>query len=334
MPKRSASVLALHRVQTLRTHVIFSIMQCCIYTASGELELARDGELSVAILKQPTSVVSLPGSNELVVVDSGHDRLVAVSPSGQFLRVIGGLSNPVGAAWHSQRRGVQLLVGEQGSSRLSRLSYPTGEVLGSLGRRPELRSPIAVLRAAGRILVSDVCYEKLGDECIGRVLIYDKNLDHLLTIDSGALPNGSRLHPHGLAVLPSSTSAGRRAGRLYIADADSSCLWLFTLEGRLLRRVGTRGTGPMQFIHPRGLMVLPVGSPPADPYLVVAERERVQVLRVGPSSEGEPERSLQRIEYPGSGLLGLCASLDGSRVYVADVSRDRVVVLRRVDAST
>ena len=66
--------------------------------------------------------------------------------------------------------------------------------------------------------------------------------------------------------------------------------------------------------------------------LLVAERERVQILSL-PTDDlvSEGVSSKQRLAFEqGSNLLGLCTSAD--RILIADVSKNRVAVLRMTDA--
>ena len=120
---------------------------------------------------------------------------------------------------------------------------------------------------------------------------------------------------------------------------------MFTFRGLLLRTIGSRGTGPLQFIHPRGLLLVPeeviraaasdaqVTPQPSDGhYLVVAERSRVQMIFL-PAEPQEAMRSVQRIDFEeGSNLLGLCSI--GARLLIADVSKDRVAALRLSSTAT
>ena len=228
----------------------------------------------------------------------------------------------------------ELIVGEQGRNRLTRLDPWGGSLLGHIADG-WVRSPLALLAYHSRLFVSDVCYEKLHSECIGRVVVYNaRTLIAIRAIDSSALPSGQRLHPHGLAAL----QARNGTRQLFVADADSGVIHAFSFRGVLLRTIGSVGTGPLQFIHPRGLLMLPADAPvtrespspgPRGHYLIVAERQRVQALHVAADGvlSAEGVRSTQRLAFEqDSNLLGMCAS--AGRILIADVSRNRVAVLR------
>ena len=91
----------------------------------------------------------------------------------------------------------------------------------------------------------------------------------------------------------------------------------------------------MQFVHPRGLLLVAAADQAADArrgghLLVVAERKRVQMLHIPGAGGGDDAsiRSVQIIDFEeGSNLLGLCAV--GERIFIADVGKSRLAVLRR-----
>ena len=317
----------------------------------------EDADFSVAGgVSRPSYLLLLPNS-ELVIADESaeaHGLIVTNAiRGGAITRRLAGpaqLASPTGLALRATEDDtLEVIAGEQGRGRLARISAG-GAVIG----REEsalARSPLDVIVAAGRLFVSDVCFEKIGTretaECIGRIVIYNaRTLKHVHTIDSSSLPGaGARFHPHGLAALP---GPGNKSGRLYVADADSGCLWVFSFRGELLERIGTMGTGPLQFVHPRGLLMWPTAVedaplaragggelPPSQVrgrYLVVAERARVQVLLLPSKGGGEAVRSVQILDFePGSNLLGLCA-LNSERILIADVGKDRIAALRVVRA--
>ena len=305
--------------------------------ATTPVHLQREPDLIVPT--PPTYMLSLPRTSEIVISDASASAqgLLVITPTGSAARRLGdpnALAGPTGLAMRDNHTG-EILVGEQGRGRLARLSNVSGAVLGHLDDGL-VRAPLDIISSAGRLFVSDVCYRKVGSgeqaECIGRVVIYNaRTLQHVRTIDSAVLPAGERFHPHGLATIPG--AAGN--GRLFVADADSGCLWLFSFRGKLLQRIGTKGTDAMQFVHPRGLLLVAAADQAADArrgghFLVVAERKRVQMLHIPGAGGGDDAsiRSVQIIDFEeGSNLLGLCAV--GERIFIADVGKSRLAVLRR-----
>ena len=97
--------------------------------------------------------------------------------------------------------------------------------------------------------------------------------------------------PQGLAALD---HAEQR--ELYVADMHNDRIAIFSPQGACLGEIGFRGTGPGQFIYPRGVAIV------RHELLVVAERQRVQVL----SLIGEP-RQVLRVPMA-SRLSGICVT--------------------------
>ena len=297
-------------------NLMLSILVWC----TAAFDLQREEDLPVAGLQRPT-YIALLSSGELVVSNSGNNRLLVIKPTGGTIRELGGsvLSGNTGVAvLRTPVRGAaavdDLLIAEQGKGRISRLRLEDGEVVGRVDDN-HVRSPLDVLVTSRHVFVSDVCYTKAPTgECIGRVVLFSKSrffnrrLEHVRTIDSSALPAGQNLHPHGLVAIP------RSGGRLFVADSDSHKIWIFSFRGELLDSIGSRGTGPLQFIHPRGLLLLPAeqagdggdegggGGGGAGYYLVVAEHRRVQVLAVAQSSHDDVEAQ-QRLQQLQQGVV-------------------------------
>ena len=174
---------------------MLSILLWCV----AAFELTREGDLPIAGLSRPTFIAQL-SSGELVVSNSGNNRLLVIKATGGTIRELGsGLSGNTGVAvLRTPVRGAatvdNLLIAEQGKGGLSRMRLEDGEVVSACDRcGSDVRSPLDVLVAARHVFVSDVCYTKgPGDECIGRVVLFSKSrifnrrLEHLRTIDSSA----------------------------------------------------------------------------------------------------------------------------------------------------
>ena len=123
--------------------------------------------------------------------------------------------------------------------------------------KKKISSPLGIALAAGRLFMGDV----MG----ASVHIFSKKslqLEHVITMDD--LPRDTKsFNPHGVDV---------HAGKLYVADADESFVYVFSIRGDYLYRIGSRGTDPLQFIHPRGIFILRGSA------LLVIERARLQLL--------------------------------------------------------
>ena len=206
--------------------VLLISISCSIVSGKLHVHYERDLPLSVE-LKQPTYVVA--NGDEIIIADSGNDRLLAVSTSGTLRRTLK-RERPTGVALLNS---TTLFVGQQARDSMMRVALTDGAAVAEPRAIADLvMSPLDVLLHDDRIFVSDVCWEKQGEECIGRVVIYRLHkrgahkLRHERTIDSESLQAahpGRKLHPHGLAVLGHSALAEESAHAaeelLYVADA-------------------------------------------------------------------------------------------------------------------
>ncbi len=89
----------------------------------------------------------------------------------------------------------------------------------------------------------------VGDSGLGQVLVFGSDLDLKRTI--GRQPD---------LVAPSGLAVDDARGRLYVVDARKHVLLVYeAATGRLLRKVGKRGSGPGEFNFPSGVAVGPDG---------------------------------------------------------------------------
>ncbi len=279
-----------------------------------------------ARLASPPFVTALRDGTLAVPQD---DRIALVHPdSGAILRNLTVLppalpfSGPCGLASDFGRVDEHIYVGEQGHSCVRKIRVSDGMQIASAPRGDEppapddkrIKSPLGVAVGAGRVFVGDV----MG-YCVH--IFKRSSLETLHVITKSDLPSETRsFNPHDVAVY---------GKRLYVADADESSVWVFTLKGQFVKRIGSYGTGPLQFIHPRGL--LPLGSPPE--YLVVVERGRLQLLTPDGNS------SLQLLDPPGVhktpfgsdnyNMMGATYDEESGNIYVADTN-DKVHVFGAV----
>jgi DNA-binding beta-propeller fold protein YncE len=109
------------------------------------------------------------------------------------------------------------------------------------GNKP-LASPVGVaLDSQGRLYVSDSVHRT-----IFRFAPNGKWLDRIGT-------EGDLLRPTGLAI-------DGEAGRLYVVDTRAHAIVVYDLEGQLLRRIGRRGIGQVEFNYPVAIAVGPEGN--------------------------------------------------------------------------
>ena len=126
-----------------------------------------------------------------------------------------------------------------------------------------------------------------------RVVAFDtSSLQPVRTFGSAGRGLGQLRCPQGICALDADGQE-----ELYVADMHNDRIAIFAPQGACLGEIGFRGTGPGQFIYPRGVAIV------RSELLVVAERQRVQVLTL----IGEPRQVLR---VPGaSRLAGVCVCL-------------------------
>ena len=103
--------------------------------------------------------------------------------------------------------------------------------------------------------------------------------------------------------------------QVYVADNGNHRISIFTLEGQLIRTIGSRGSGRGQFDWPSAVAI----SPDGDIYVTDDNNHRVQVF--SPKGVFQREFGKGQLKYPHDILL----TADG-HVLVADTSNNRVVI--------
>ena len=103
--------------------------------------------------------------------------------------------------------------------------------------------------------------------------------------------------------------------QVYVADSGNCRISNFTLEGQLLRTIGSRGSGPGQFNWPSAVAI----SPDGDMYVTDYNNHRVQVF--SPDGVFQREFGKGQLNSP----LDILITADG-HVLVADYGNNRVVI--------
>jgi len=133
------------------------------------------------------------------------------------------------------------------------------------------RGSYEVIRAAGdTVLPSPVALASSGD---GSVYIADSRLGKLLRVS----PGSSVAIPLALDVpvgQPTGLAFDATTQRIYVTDTLAHCVLVYSTDGRLLSRIGERGTGPGQFNFPTLLWL----GPDRRLYVTDTLNFRVQVL--------------------------------------------------------
>jgi len=112
----------------------------------------------------------------------------------------------------------------------------------------------------------------------------------------------------------------------YVVDPPNHAVWRVGLDGKVLGRVGERGTGEGQFNFPTGIAALPDGS------LLVVDALNFRVVRL--SADG---KTLSAFGEAGDGGGAFArpkavAVDDGGNIYVSDAQNDVVLVYGRTGA--
>lgn len=131
-----------------------------------------------------------------------------------------------------------------------------------------------------------------------------------------SMPEKEQGKPTGISVAPD--------GRVYVADTHYFRIMVFDSEGRELRRFGSYGTEPGQFIYPTDVAIGPGGNIYVSEY---GGNDRVQVFSPPPECEflfafGSPGDGEGQFTRPQS----LAFSRDLSELFITDAINHRIVV--------
>jgi DNA-binding beta-propeller fold protein YncE len=105
----------------------------------------------------------------------------------------------------------------------------------ALGKEAELRKPVGLVTLAERLYVVD--------SGLRQVCVFKRNGEFLFAFGQDRLAR-----PAGIA-------CRRSQGTIYVADAGSHTIHVFSHEGKPLKEMGMRGTGPGEFNFPTHLCV-------------------------------------------------------------------------------
>jgi len=138
-----------------------------------------------------------------------------------------------------------------------------------------------------------------------RLIVFDEQLQYSHSIGEGMLEC-----PTGLAV--------SKKGHLYVADYKFHCVNKMIMNGKLISRIGTCGTGDGQFQHPRSLLL----SQSQLLFVCDSCNHRIQVFQNDSYFYSFGEQG----EDPGSFIFpfGLALSNNEDRLFVTDHGNHRV----------
>jgi DNA-binding beta-propeller fold protein YncE len=114
----------------------------------------------------------------------------------------------------------------------------------ALDKETKLCKPVALATLAERLYVVD--------SGLRQICVFKRDGDFLFAFGQDRLTR-----PAGIACRPSPQRAPalRAEGTIYVADAGSHMIHVFSPEGKLLREMGMRGTGPGEFNFPTHLWI-------------------------------------------------------------------------------
>ncbi|XP_064396555.1 E3 ubiquitin-protein ligase TRIM71-like [Halichondria panicea] len=175
----------------------------------------------------------------------------------------------------------------------------------------KLDKPVRVIRGINNpwYMAFNSSEELIVTDYIGDVLVFDKKGEQIRSISKSKHGFGGII---GVAV--------DKEDNIYVCDSNKDCVYKFNKRGDLLKRFGTKGTGPKELNWPRGIAV--VGD-----QVFVCDRKshRVQVL----TTELEP---VKQIGSKGTGNEHSNepedVAVDNEQIlYVTDCNNHRVQVL-------
>mmetsp|Transcript_396 Transcript_396/g.722 ORF Transcript_396/g.722 Transcript_396/m.722 type:complete len:323 (-) Transcript_396:399-1367(-) len=257
----------------------------------------------------PAYAAMLAGG-DLAICDAGNNRVQVISPDGEFRRSFGcegtepgEFDGPIGIAVCIYGGEEVLLVSDSLNNRVQRLSAADGSPMGMVGGvgsgAGELNSPDGICVASDKMYVVDN-----GNK---RVAVFDMNFEFRAAF--GGEPQ------HGMALKSPRGITTTAAGELVVSDDELSCVFVFTLDGILLRTLGSRGSKPGHFDTPWGLCACK-GT------LLVVENvgKRLQVIDLNGGL-------VQSIAGPQFGeLAGVCVDKEEQKVFVTDYTNGVVHV--------
>jgi DNA-binding beta-propeller fold protein YncE/predicted Ser/Thr protein kinase len=256
------------------------------------------------------SSIVLDASGNLLVVDSGTDRIVKISTTGAKLAewgdwgsVPGEFESPVGIGLDSQG---DIFVADHDNDRIQKLSAD-GKPLTQWGSE---RTPPQQFRQPSGIAVDSQGNSYVVDKNNERVQKLSATGEHVAQWGGAGDKPGQFSSPIGVAL--------DGQGNILVADSGNERVQRFKPDGQLLAFWGKRGEGPGQLKHPAGIAVDQQGN------IYLTDTDADQVLKF--SATGQP---LAQWGKTGDGAgefkspLGIAVAADGS-IYVADQGNSRV----------
>ena len=286
-----------------------------------------------AQLDTPTWLCTLPvrdnllnqTSLSLAIVDSCNFRLSVMRFDGTVSRVLSRIgvessadpllelsSQPSSLCFHAESNSVYVVATVGASDRrLLRYALPDFRLLGGSS---EGMGAVELDAPEGMTCCNDLVF--IVDSARHRIVTYDAKTLKYIGYSGGYSDRRSRWHHRsGEPIFTSPYDIVSCDGELFVSDTHNDRVQILAAQHpcRWIGVIGQSGHGPGQFTYPRGLAI-------ARKLLYVCEERQVQVFTLN----GEP-RMIMPI-HEACGLCGICS--DGRRVFVADMDKHKVHVLR------
>ncbi len=260
-------------------------------------------------LRSPTSL-AIDAAGDVVVADTGNERIQEFSSTGGFIRKWGKhgsgdseFFNPRAVATDAAGH---IFVANTDSSRIQEFDA-SGNFIRRWGTYGDGEGQFANPRgiatdAAGNVFVAD-SYNH-------RIQVFDSSGTFIRKWGSFGSGDGQFGTPVGIA-----TDA---AGHVFVADSDNNRIQVFDSSGTFIRKWGSSGSGHGQFLNPRGVATDPAGN------VFVADTDNSRIQAFGPSGTfirtwGSAGNGEGQFRNPN----GVATDAAGT-VFVADTGNDRI----------
>jgi tripartite motif-containing protein 71 len=260
-------------------------------------------------LNFPYDVTADPKGNLYVADDLNH-RIVRFGPSPKhaYLAFWGGFGSAVGKLEYPRALTADplgnIFVTDTANDRIQ-VFTPTGQILrpafGLNGRGPgQFTMPEGISYDPSGLMA-------VADSIDGRVELF--NPDGSLAAQWGAPSPGPTLLENPVGV------AFDQAGNGYVVDESRDSIVVFNRAGAIIRKLGGPGASPGQMIAPSAIALDAAGN------MYVADEGNGRIVRI--AADGTPLTSIGTFTQ----INGIAVAPDGSKIYAADASTNRVTVL-------
>lgn len=244
------------------TFVLDNAGRVLVYGSDGKV--ARKWWMPEYSVGKPEGICVLQ-DGRVAVADTHYHRVVLFDHDGKFLNSFGKLGHEPGEFIYPvkviQNPDGDLYVCEYGDNDRVQKFRPDGTFLlqfGSVGAEPgQFQRPSGIAWFDHRLYVVDAFNNRI------QIFNEQGEFQGVLTAD----PTATLYYPYDITVTPQ--------GEFYVVEYGGGRVSKFNLQGKLLGRYGSSGTGPGQFSTPWGISVDQNGR------VLVADTGNRRVVRLG-----------------------------------------------------